>query len=51
MLNAAPPVAPAIVNAVCDALSDLGVRDIPTPITPEKVWRVLQNAAPQEVSA
>ena len=46
-----PPVAPAIVNAVCDALSDLGVRDIPTPITPEKVWRVLQNAAPQEVSA
>lgn len=39
-----PPVAPAIVNAVCDALSDLGIRHIETPVTPEKVWRAMQAA-------
>ncbi len=33
---------PAIVNAVVDALSHLGVRHIDIPITPEKVWRILQ---------
>jgi aerobic carbon-monoxide dehydrogenase large subunit len=39
-----PPVAPAIVNAVCDALSDLGIRHIEMPLKPEKVWRAMQNA-------
>jgi carbon-monoxide dehydrogenase large subunit len=39
-----PPVAPAIVNAICDALSDLGVRDIDMPATPEKVWRAMSTA-------
>ena len=39
-----PPVAPAIVNAICDALSDLGVRSIDMPATPEKVWRAMQPA-------
>ena len=38
-----PAVAPAIVNAVCDALSDLGVRHIDIPATPEKVWRAMQG--------
>ena len=38
-----PAVAPAIVNAVCDALSDLGVRHIDIPVTPEKVWRAMQR--------
>jgi carbon-monoxide dehydrogenase large subunit len=33
---------PAIVNAVVDALSHKGVRHIDTPITPEKVWRLLR---------
>jgi carbon-monoxide dehydrogenase large subunit len=38
-----PAVAPAIVNAVCDALSDLGVRHIDIPVTAEKVWRAMQR--------
>jgi len=38
-----PAVAPAIVNAVCDALSDLGVKHIDIPLTPEKVWRAMQG--------
>jgi carbon-monoxide dehydrogenase large subunit len=33
---------PAIVNAVVDALSHKGVRHIDTPITPEKLWRLLR---------
>ena len=32
---------PAIANAVVDALSHLGVTHIDIPITPEKVWRLL----------
>lgn len=32
---------PAIVNAVCDALSDLGIKHIDIPLTPEKVWRAM----------
>jgi carbon-monoxide dehydrogenase large subunit len=32
---------PAIVNAVVDALSHLGVTHLDMPTTPEKVWRVL----------
>ncbi|WP_034087519.1 xanthine dehydrogenase family protein molybdopterin-binding subunit [Streptacidiphilus albus] len=35
------PPAAAVVNAVCDALSDLGVEHIDMPITPEKVWQRL----------
>ncbi len=31
----------AVVNAVVDALAHLGVRDVPMPCTPEKVWRIL----------
>jgi carbon-monoxide dehydrogenase large subunit len=38
-----PAVAPAIVNAICDALSDLGVQHIDLPVTPEKIWRVMQR--------
>jgi carbon-monoxide dehydrogenase large subunit len=38
-----PAVAPAIVNAVLDALDDLGVRHLDIPVTPEKIWRVLQQ--------
>ncbi len=35
---------PAVVNAVCDALSPLGIRHIDMPLKPEKVWRAIQNA-------
>jgi carbon-monoxide dehydrogenase large subunit len=34
---------PAIANAVVDALWHLGVRNIDIPITPQKVWRILQD--------
>lgn len=33
---------PAVVNSVVDALSPLGVRHIDMPLTPEKIWRLLQ---------
>ncbi len=38
-----PAPAPAIVNAVVDALSDLGVRHLDIPLTAEKVWRAMQT--------
>ncbi|MST31524.1 molybdopterin-dependent oxidoreductase [Acidimicrobiaceae bacterium USS-CC1] len=34
---------PAVVNAVVDALSPLGVRHVDMPVTPEKVWRILRD--------
>jgi len=33
-----------VVNAVIDALSDYGVKQINMPLTPEKVWRAIQDA-------
>jgi carbon-monoxide dehydrogenase large subunit len=38
-----PAVAPAIINAICDALSDKNVRHIDIPATPEKIWRAMQS--------
>ena len=38
-----PAVAPAVVNAIIDALSDKGVTHMDIPVTPEKIWRVLQG--------
>ena len=35
---------PAVINAVIDALSHLGVTDIDMPATPERVWRAIQDA-------
>ena len=37
--------APAVINAVVDALSHLGVTDIQMPATPERVWRAIQEVA------
>jgi carbon-monoxide dehydrogenase large subunit len=34
---------PAIVNAVVDALSHLGVTHMEIPMTPEKVWKILKE--------
>ena len=34
---------PAVVHAVLDALAGRGVRHIELPITPEKVWRLLNG--------
>jgi len=33
---------PAVVNSVVDALSSFGVRHIDMPLTPEKLWRLMQ---------
>jgi carbon-monoxide dehydrogenase large subunit len=38
---AAPP---AVINAVVDALAHLGVKNVPRPATPERVWRAIQEA-------
>ncbi|RMD96666.1 MAG: xanthine dehydrogenase family protein molybdopterin-binding subunit, partial [Calditrichaeota bacterium] len=32
-----------VVNAVVDALSHLGVKDLTMPLTPERVWRAIQE--------
>ncbi len=33
-----------VVNAVLDALSDYGIKHIDMPLTPERVWRAIQEA-------
>ncbi|NUR77169.1 MAG: molybdopterin-dependent oxidoreductase [Thermoleophilia bacterium] len=38
---AAPP---AVINAIVDALSPLGVKNVERPATPERVWRAIQEA-------
>jgi carbon-monoxide dehydrogenase large subunit len=34
---------PALVNSVVDALSPLGVRHIDMPLTPEKIWKLVER--------
>jgi carbon-monoxide dehydrogenase large subunit len=34
---------PAVVNSVVDALSHLGVRHIDMPMTPEKIWKLVEG--------
>ena len=35
---------PAVVSAVVDALAHLGVTDIQMPLTPQRVWKAMQQA-------
>ena len=35
---------PAVINAIGDALSEFGVADIPMPATPERLWRIINDA-------
>jgi carbon-monoxide dehydrogenase large subunit len=35
---------PAVGNALVDALASLGIRDIPMPATPERLWRAIREA-------
>ena len=37
--------APAVINAVVDALSPYGVRDITMPATPQRVWHAIKEAS------
>ncbi len=34
---------PAVVNAVMDALSPFGIKDLEMPLTPERVWRAMHS--------
>ncbi len=43
------PAASAVINAICDALAPLGVRDVAMPATPERVWRLIRHARAQQV--
>jgi len=35
---------PALVNAVVDALAELGIAHLDMPLTPERVWRAIRAA-------
>ncbi|MBI5264560.1 MAG: xanthine dehydrogenase family protein molybdopterin-binding subunit [Bradyrhizobium sp.] len=35
---------PCVTNGVMDALSDLGIRQLNTPLTPQKIWKAIQEA-------
>jgi carbon-monoxide dehydrogenase large subunit len=35
---------PAVGNALVDALTPLGIRDVPMPATPERLWRAIRAA-------
>ncbi len=39
------PALGAVVNAIVDALAELGVEHVEMPATPERVWRAIQDAA------
>jgi carbon-monoxide dehydrogenase large subunit len=41
----------AVVNAVADALAPLGIKHLEMPMTPERVWRAIQDARKQQPSA
>jgi carbon-monoxide dehydrogenase large subunit len=38
------PALAVVVNAIVDALSDLGIKHIEMPATPDRVWRAIQDA-------
>ena len=38
------PAAAVVANAVCDALAEYGIEVDQTPITPNRVWRLIEEA-------
>jgi carbon-monoxide dehydrogenase large subunit len=40
-----------MINAIVDALSELGVRHVEMPATPERVWRAIRDAQAQKESS
>jgi carbon-monoxide dehydrogenase large subunit len=36
---------PTVMNAILDALSPLGVNDVPMPATPERIWQAIDKTA------
>lgn len=45
------PALAVVVNAIVDALSDLGVRHVEMPATPQQVWRAIQAAGKETADA
>ena len=41
---------PALVNAVIDALSELGIAHLDMPLTPERLWRAIHDAQPAKAA-
>jgi carbon-monoxide dehydrogenase large subunit len=41
---------PALVNAVVDALAELGIDHLDMPLTPERLWRAIREAAPRKAA-
>src|SRR5216683_3831017 len=41
---------PALVNAVIDAVAELGVGNLDMPLTPERMWRALRDAASRKAA-
>ena len=35
-----------LVNAIVDAVGELGIDHLDIPLTPERLWRALRDAAP-----
>jgi aerobic carbon-monoxide dehydrogenase large subunit len=38
------PALGAVINAIADALSELGIRHVEMPATPQRVWKAIQDA-------
>ncbi len=38
------PALGAVINAVVDALAELGVRHVEMPATPERIWHAIKQA-------
>ena len=41
---------PTVINAIVDALRDHGVRDVPMPATPMRVWQAMQQAVRRQAA-
>jgi len=39
-----------LVNAVVDALAELGIDHLDMPVTPERLWRVIRDATPRKAA-
>jgi carbon-monoxide dehydrogenase large subunit len=38
------PALAVVINAICDALAEFGVRHVEMPATPERIWRAIREA-------
>jgi carbon-monoxide dehydrogenase large subunit len=41
----------SLMNAICDALSEYGIRHIDMPVTPERVWQAINQAKSKQSAA